>query len=328
MRRIHSLDYLKVLLAVGVVFGHAILIQFQIVPWSYILGNGVLRSLVPTFSVLSGYCFFVTHSQGKTGRWLVGLILLYLFWIAFYVPIWFKHDTTLAEVVQVLFMGTMHLWYIAGLIVAAALLVGFLRLSGRMRNGNWPLLIAVLAAAVLTTVMSFWSFWNQPGLPLDVMRNGATVIFPFFAIGYLLARRVDARGLDSLPRAGALWPVVAVLFALKLVEAWVGMRAYGVVVYSPPEVPLLSYPTAILLFMAVLRTEMPKAPVNLSLWSASIYFLHIFLIFVIRHFGVNNLLAYVLFGVIGSVLIAVMMQQLLPFLRFGRLATDKRIRPH
>ena len=48
----------------------------------------------------------------------------------------------------------------------------------------------------------------------------------------------------------------------------------------------------------------------------------------LRTIRINNLLAYVLFGVTGSVLIAVMMQQLLPFLRGGRVLGNKRARSH
>lgn len=327
MRRIHSLDYLKVLLAIGVVFGHAILIQNQLVPWSYVLGNGLLRSLVPTFSILSGYCFFVTYSRGRAGKWLAGLILLYLFWIVFYAPIWANRDTTAAEVLRVLLLGTMYLWYIAGMIVDAALLVGFLRLGERTRTGTWPLRIAALACALVATVLAFWSFWREPGLPMDVLRNGATVIFPFFAVGYLMAGRVCDHGLDSLPRPRTLWLIVAALFALRLLEAYLGMRTYGVSLHAFPELPFLSYPAAILLFLAFLRTEIPEAPVNLSLWSASIYFLHIFLILFLRHFGIETLWAYVISGVAGSVLVAVAAQRLLPMFRGGRSADRARVRP-
>jgi hypothetical protein len=312
LHRIHSLDYLKVLLAIGVVLAHSILIQNQLVPWSYMLGNGVLRSLVPTFSTLSGYCFFVTYSRGKAGRWLGGLILLYLFWIGFYAPIWVNRDTTAADALQVLLLGTMHLWYVAGLILAAGLLIAFLWLGRRTRTGLAPLLGAALVCALLGTGLAFWAFLHEPGLPLDVSRNGATVIFPFFAFGYALAGLVRDRGLDALPSARTLWLIIAGLFALRLVEAYMSMQAYGVSILSMPELPFLSYPAAVLLFMAFLRLELPEAPVSLSLWSASIYFLHIFLIFVVRHFGAKSLFVYVLVGVTVPVLIAAAFQRLLP----------------
>ena len=293
-----SIDYLKCLLAIGVVVAHSLLIHMDLREWSYLLGMSVLRSLVPAFSVVSGFCFFFTRSRGKSRKWLAGLVLAYAFWTLFYVPIWLKPYSTLHEVLIAVVFGTMHLWYIAGLIVAAVLIMGFLRLGEITRSGLWPMLLAALVLYLLGQAMSFWAFFAQSDMPLEYQRNGLTVIFPFAAIGYALAVWVARNGRDRLPRLGLLWLAVAVLFGARLVEAMIVLRLHGLSLSVLPEMPLLAILAPVLLFLAFLRADLPEVNVNLSNWSSSIYFLHIFVILFLRHFfGIDDVVIYVAAGV-------------------------------
>jgi len=298
-----SIDYLKCLLAIGVVVAHSLLIHMDLQEWSYLLGMSVLRSLVPAFSVVSGYCFFFTRSRGRSRRWLAWLVLAYAFWTLFYVPIWLKPYSTLHEVVIAVVFGTMHLWYIAGLIVAAVLIMGFLRLGEITRSGLWPMMLAALLLFLLGQAMSFWVFFTQSAMPLEFQRNGLTVIFPFAAIGYALAVWVARNGRDRLPRLGLLWLAVAVLFGGRLIEAVFALRTYGLSLSVLPEMPVLAILAPVLLFLAFLRTDLPEVNVNLSNWSSSIYFLHIFVILFLRHFfGIDSLAIYMVMGICVPVL--------------------------
>lgn len=321
MRRIPSIDYLKLLLAAGVVLAHSILIQNNIVSWSFLIGNGVLRSLVPAFSVLSGYCLYVTYQRGKARKWILGLIMIYVFWTIFYMPLWIRSVTGVSDVMRNLVWGPMHLWYVAGLIVAGLFLIALLRLGDRLGWGLWPALVLALALALVGSINAYRAFFFYPDMPLEYYRNGLTVIFPFSAAGYAIASYVDRRGLDALPRAGVIWALVAVFFALRLAEAVYAMR-YGISPRSLPEFPLFAYPAALLLFLGFLRTNLPQPTQNLSLWSASIYFLHIFVIVVIRHFGSNSLALYFVAGVTVPVIVAVGFERIMPYLR--RSAGAKR----
>lgn len=302
--RIHSLDYLKLVLALGVVFGHAILMQNQIKPWSYLTGMGLLRGLVPTFAAVSGYSIYVTQKRGRLDLWLKGLIAIYLFWTAFYLPVWIRDVSSLGQVVQVLVFGTMHLWYIAGLVLALPMMLAMLWLGRRTGTGPWPMLGAAFILALIGSGLGFWSFLVTP-LPLDLYRNGITVIFPFAAAGYGVAMLVDRHGREALPPARWLWLALIGVSAAKIVESAIVMQVYGVSIHTLPDLPVLAIPAALLMFLAFLRLDLPRAPINLGLWSSSVYFLHVFMILLARHFGITAVWATFLLGVIGPVLLAV-----------------------
>lgn len=320
VQRSVSIDYLKFLLALGVVLGHSILIRMKLEEWSFLVGMGLLRSLVPTFAVLSGYCFHVTCSHGKAVRWLLWLIVAYLFWTLFYIPIWFEADTSLVDVLRVVFFGTMHLWYIAGLILAGGLIVGFVRLGQRTNSGLWPMLMAALGFASVGWALSFWIFFQELDLPVELSRNGMVVIFPYAAIGYALAAWVAKNGRDALPRLGIIWLAVALLFGAKLVEAMFDLRTYGLGFRSLPELPLLALPAPVFLFLGFLRMNLPEPPMNLSSWSASVYFLHIFAMIAARHFfGISSLPAFFLVGVLVPIALQMIWDRARPILvRFWR----------
>lgn len=324
LQRSVSIDYLKCLLAVGVVLGHSILIHAKLVEWSFLTGMGLLRSLVPAFSVVSGYCFFVTYNRGKALKWLSGLVVAYLFWTVFYAPIWVEPDTTWRDVAYVFVWGTMHLWYIAGLIVAAILIIAFASLGERTGTGLWPMMISASVLAGIGSVLAFLAFYRDWQLPLEFSRNGFTVIFPFAAIGYALASWVARNGRDSLPRLGVIWLVVAVLFGLRLGEALFSMRTYGLSLAAMPEIPFLALPAPVFLFLGFLRMDLPELPVNLSGWSSSIYFLHIFFILAVHRFlGIDSIPVFLLVGVVVPIILAQVMERLRPHLA-RLLRTGKR----
>lgn len=312
--RIHSLDYLKLLLAIGVAFGHAILMQNQVKPWSYLIGMGLLRGLVPTFAAISGYSIYVTQKRGKLDAWLKGLIAVYLFWMAFYLPVWFRDMSGFEQVLQTLVFGIMHLWYIAGLVLALPLMLATLWLGRKTGTGIWPMLGAALILALAGSGLAFWSYLVSP-LPLDLHRNGITVIFPFAAAGYAVAMLVDQRGREALPSARALWLAMILLGALKLGESAIVMQIYGVSIRTLPDLPFLAIPFALLMFLAFLRLDLPRAPVNLGLWSASIYFLHILMILIARHFGIMSIWATTLLGIIVPILLAIAFEKVMAMRR-------------
>lgn len=309
MNRIASLDYLKLWLAVGVVIAHAILFQDfgkvspVVMKWEFLLGNAFLRSLVPTFSVLSGYCFYVTHQRGRGRKWILELLALYLFWLAFYMPLWMRDVSDWRDALWILGFGPIHLWYVSGLILACFLLVMLLRLCTRRGLGLWPILGLAALLALSGSAGAYWSFLGDHRIPVEIVRNGLTVVFPFVAVGYAIAGFVDRHGRDALPRPGVLWALTAVMFALKMAEAIYATR-YGVKPSALPELPLVAYPAVVLLFLSVLRMDLPMPRRNLSLWSASIYFIHIFIFVGLSRLGLDNIVIRVLAGVLIPIALA------------------------
>lgn len=298
--------------------GHVILMHGTIEPWSYLTGMGFLRVLVPAFSIVSGYSLYVTYQRGKMEKWLWGLTLVYLFWMAFYTPIWLNRNSTFDDVIWGMTFGVLHLWYVAGLIMAAPLLIGSLWLGKRTGTGNWPMLISASLFFVIGSAMGFWSYLTDNVLPVEVYRNGLTVIFPFAAAGYVIAGYVQKHGRDALPSARVLWLLTAAIFAIKLVESTIVMGIYGVSYRTLPDLPIFAIPAAILLFLAFLRSDLPAPGVNLSLWSASIYFLHIFLIIAARHFGVEGIWPITFIGIIVPIFAAIVFERALALWRPSR----------
>jgi surface polysaccharide O-acyltransferase-like enzyme len=96
MERIHSLDVLKLIIACGVVWAHAMLMTNQGAELAYLFGQGLVRTVVPTFAVVSGFLFYFTLERGKAQVWLARLALFYLFWCAVYLPLWWPKAMPMA----------------------------------------------------------------------------------------------------------------------------------------------------------------------------------------------------------------------------------------
>ena len=88
MRRIYSLDYLKLALAVLVAFGHTYWLQSHPTPLAAMMGNGLMRIIVPLFCIVSGYFFHTAVARGDGMKWLRRVLGLYLIWMAVYLPFW------------------------------------------------------------------------------------------------------------------------------------------------------------------------------------------------------------------------------------------------
>ena len=86
--RIYSLDYLKLVLAVLVAFGHTSWLQSHPTPLAAMLGNGLMRTIVPLFCIVSGYFFYRAVARGDGMKWLRRVLVLYLVWMAVYLPFW------------------------------------------------------------------------------------------------------------------------------------------------------------------------------------------------------------------------------------------------
>lgn len=328
MTRIPSLDYMKLMMAIGVAYAHAILFQdltkvaHYTVVWEFLVGNAVLRSFVPTFSVLSGYFLYITHKRGRARRWILELLVAYVFWIAFYLPIWGRDVAGWGDALWIVCFGPVHLWYVSGLILSGFVLVMLLRLCQRYGLGLWPIMVLAVVLALSGSAAAYWSFLGRHNIPLEVVRNGLTVVFPFAVVGYAIGRFVDARGREALPSARRLWTWTGVMFALKTAEAVFAMR-YGLTASTLPELPLMAYPAAILLFLSFLRTDLPASRQNLSLWSVSIYFLHIFVFVVLHRFGVENIAVSVLAGTLIPIALALGYERIT--MRTSRRSTRERV---
>ncbi|WRH62470.1 MAG: acyltransferase [Fuscovulum sp.] len=291
MPRIHSIDVLKLIIAAGVVWAHATLLTLQGGVVAYVLGQGLVRTVVPTFAVVSGFLFHSTFHHGRARAWLIRLGLFYLLWTVLYLPVWWPQDPTLGTVVQDLIFGPIHLWYMAALMLALVVLRVVLLLAGDDRRGRRWLIWLGLIFLLCGTTLQGVDFFSDATLSMHTWRNGVFFEFPFVVIGYLVADRIRRRGMGWLPSAGQAWAVLGGLALLRLGEAALSLDLFGLSIFAPPEFPFLTAAFALMILLVALRTEVPPVPVNIAFLSMMIYFLHFIVLLAALRLGVTQIWA-------------------------------------
>lgn len=304
MTRIHSIDYLKLLVAGLVVMGHSGLFIGDVGAAGYVAGFAIVRAAVPTFAVVSGFLLHSTWQHGRARLWLLKLVVAYVAWVLFYGPIWWPSPPTPAAVAHDLIFGPLHLWYISALILAVAMLLGVLSLVPDPARARRALLWSAVAALLAGTAAQGVHFFSPVDLPLNAYRNGVFVEYPYAVFGFLLADRIQRRGIDSLPLRGMAGLLLAVLATLRLGEAMLYVSIYGSKLDFPPEFPFLAAAFSVAILVYTLRLRLPEPPVNLAFLAVVVYFLHLFLMLVGMKFGVSGLWELGAVGFFGSLLVA------------------------
>ncbi|WJS85638.1 acyltransferase family protein [Paracoccus sp. TOH] len=317
MHRIHSLDYLKLGLAVLVAFGHTYWLQVNMTPYLYMVGNGLMRAMVPTFCIVAGYFLYSAVARDKGGKWLWRVTALYGFWMAVYLPFWLNEVHGPVSLVKTLAWGYFHLWFMAGILVAGAvilLLRGFARRIAPAYEYR-ILMAAAVVCALIGVVLQYVSLSGIMHIGVKKFSNGLFMCFPFVAIGYLCGRRVARLGMPGLPGRWLVLALTAIGLGLLMAEAWLvqAWRSDQVML----DIPASSYVAAPALFIATLGTAMPAPPLRLDPISASIYFMHVLALHLARSLGFQDLGELMLFAV-GLPTLAALLLQRLPIPGFGK----------
>ncbi|MBN8292417.1 acyltransferase family protein [Rhodobacter sp. NTK016B] len=289
MTRIHSIDYLKFLIASCVVWAHAVLLSGHFHVPTYLFGQGLVRNAVPVFAMISGFLLHATHRKGRTARWLTVLGCAYLFWCLVYLPIWLDDShMSMRDLIYQLIFGPLHLWYMAALVVAVAMVMAVLRLASSERVAQYWLAGSAVVLLLTGSAIQSVDFYTSIDMPLNSYRNGAFVEYPFVAMGYLLAGLIRQKGLDWLPRARVLWLILAGLAVLRLIEAAFSLHYAGLSPAAPPELPPLAVAFCATLLLAMMRTPLPAPRAPLGMISMFVYFLHYIVILTMLSIGIDN----------------------------------------
>ncbi|MEF9603614.1 acyltransferase family protein [Paracoccus sp. PXZ] len=320
MHRIHSLDYLKLGLAVVVAFAHTYWLQSHMTPRLFMIGNGLMRVMVPTFCIVAGYFLYSAVARDKGNKWLARVGALYLFWMVIYLPFWLNEVHGVVSLIKTLAWGYFHLWFMAGILVAGAvilLLRGFARKVAPAYEYRILLAVAAVCAAI-GLVLQYVALSGIVHIGVKKFSNGLFMCFPFVAIGYLCGRRVARLGMEGLPPRPLVLAATVAGAGLLMAEAWLvqAWRSDQVML----DLPISSYVAAPALFVAVLGTSMPQPPIRLDPISAMIYFMHVMALQLANAVGVRDLLGLMLFGV-GLPTLAALLLGRLPIPGFGK---DKR----
>lgn len=319
LHRIHSLDYLKLGLAVLVAFAHTYWLQTNMTPRLFLIGNGLMRVMVPVFCIVAGYFLYSAVARGKGVKWLWRVLALYLFWMAVYFPFWLNEIHGLVSLVKELLWGYFHLWFMAGILVAGALLL-ILRALGRVLAPAYEyriLLGAALVCAVIGVTLQYMALSGVAQIGVKKFSNGLFMCFPFVTIGYLCGRRVARLGTLGLPPRWLVLSLTIGGLGLLMIEAWLVQARWTDDVML--DIPASSYIAAPALFIATLGTRLPAPPIRLDPISAGIYFMHVLALHLAHALGFTHLMDLMLFAVGLPTLVALLLQRL-PIPGFGKPA--------
>ena len=303
MTRLPSIDALKFLLALGVVWAHSVLMGQHYSTTNYLVGQGLVRATVPTFALVSGFLFHATGRRGRTMPWLMIMTGAYLVWCLIYAPVWLVGEPDVLHVLGRLVVGPLHLWYMAALILAVLMIAAVLRLvPDPLAQRRW-LLGSALGLALTGATLQGIDFFTPVDLSLNVYRNGIFVEYPYAVLGFLLAGKIEREGSDWMPGALPLWLMLGFLAALRLGEAWLSLRAFGLSPAAPPEFPPLAMAFSVTLMMAMLRLDLPGWLRPLGKLSMAIYFLHYLVLLGALSLGLTSLGTMMALGVAGPILL-------------------------
>ena len=120
-----SIDILKIILAFFVMFLHMHLLRNVYPSLSYVLVNGLFRTAVPVFLIITGYYFYYVDDIQKLKKWLIRIFILYTIWTVIYIPLWKEKDSYIANII----FGFHHLWYLIGTFFSGIVLFAFRKIS-------------------------------------------------------------------------------------------------------------------------------------------------------------------------------------------------------
>ena len=275
--RSSAIDPLRLMLAVAVLALHTGLPDAAPALVRQGLVNGLYRLAVPVFALISGFFFLGAVRHGRAGAYLSRIVMLYALWMMLYLPRYAPAIEDARHAVQQVLVGYFHLWFLPGMILAAALIWALSRLGA---GGRVIALVAGLAAAA-GLGMQFLVLSGRIQIPLDYYRNGAFVIFPFFAVGYLLALWRD-RLMAWRPSLGVVALALAAVVGESLWWFWIAGGGYGVDIMATL---LIAAPV---LFWAAFQRQGLADGKRIAGMAAFVYFIHIHVMFEASRLGLSG----------------------------------------
>lgn len=305
MERSRAVDVLKLVMALCVVGIHsnpAADISRTLVA---LTGDGLFRIAVPTFLVINGYFFEPLPRAGRVGAYLRRILGLYALWMALYLPLWWRFLLSPDGALHTIIFGWWHLWYLSGLVMAAALAA---------LVAHWPtrrlvlLMVLTFAAGVAVQYALAFGLLRTGGPILRdgawLHRNGLLLCLPFFLAGLLIRRHDVARRWPAdLIGAAAIAGPLLVLAEAGALRAWAshgwGLDNLITIGMAAPALVLLA-----------LKAPVTRGGALLGTLSTGIYFLHVAIVapLVQNTDWSHGLIA--LIGALGSVLITLALVRL------------------
>ncbi len=298
MDRSRSVDLLKLCMALFVVGIHSNPLSdvSRLLVW--LSGDGLYRVAVPVFLVINGYYFQAFRGTGKTLPYLRRMIGLYVLWMALYLPLYWQvlaHSDLLTSL-RLLLLGWWHLWYLSGLVLAAAIAA----LVGRWSTRHLLILIALtFAAGVAVQYAQAFGLLKGKipvlGSAVHLHRNGLFLCLPFFLTGLLIRRHDLPARLDPRQVRWAAGGGVALVIAESA-----ALHAFAPAGWALDNMIFIGLASPALVILAV-QGKGQGTGKTLGYMSSGIYFLHVaFVSPLMRHTDLSHSLV-ALIAVAGSV---------------------------
>ena len=250
---------------------HAEFLRDINVAWSYFTAFGIFRIAVPVFLLISGFYFYQTLESNNTALWFKRCLMLYCFWMLIYSVFWFKPaGLSLKMFLLQLVVGYYHLWYVAGMIGAALMLV-------IIRRFNSPTLIFICIATYLMGVIIQYAgnYHVVDNARVDniininfVHRNALFFSLPFFCIGYLIHKH-NIHKLISFTAAKVLTALGIALLSVEIYFNYIAPGRDGG--FDNFFSLIILCPSLFILFMHINLFSNTK---SIALYATAIYFVH------------------------------------------------------
>ncbi|WP_304618576.1 acyltransferase family protein [Paracoccus sediminilitoris] len=280
--RVISIDYLRVLLAGFVVLGHSGFARDVIGDTGLAVGNSILRVAVPVFTIIAGYFLATTLRRGRLSPWVGQLLAMYAIWSLVYIVFLWPYFSTrpVSLTLRDLTLGFMHLWFLQGIAIAGIMLGGFRRLGPR------AVVLSAVAFALLGLGLQYARMTELSQVPIEHYRNGPFYLYPFLAMGWLMAEGMRMR-----------MAVLAAILGLAMTVAenmlWIARIGHDPLL----EIPLGHFLLCPAIFMLVRRIPMPATTLPLGAAAAGIYVMHVIVLQGLPLIGVDDLLVAVILGI-------------------------------
>jgi hypothetical protein len=263
MKRNLSVDILKFVMAFFIVGLHGELFVDLSYSLSYFFTQGIARTGVPVFLLISGFYFYEIKDKAKFKNWIKRLFYLYIIWMIVVSIYWLK--LSYKSVIQCFILGYGPLWYLIGALYAFIFV-------WIIRNINLKMQVALIVVCGIVGIFlqyrDSYDLMSDPNLfyklGLNTYRNGLFFCFPFIMIGYFINK-------FSLQKKHVNWLLLLIVgICLLLIETFINYTISG----KGFDILLSLYILCPVLFIYTLNKEFYSTNKTLALYSTGIYLTH------------------------------------------------------
>jgi surface polysaccharide O-acyltransferase-like enzyme len=258
MSRNLTIDILKVALAFFVVGLHgSFLLDIDPVV-GYSLKQGLFRSAVPLFLIISGYYFYRMDTFEKELKFIGRLVVLYTVWFIIYIPI--SYNRYYFDLLSYnFFNGERHLWYLIHTIYALFLLCLLKRVGVKKQVA----IIAMLAVGgIVLQYNNAYDFFAIKKLrDICLYRNALFFCLPFIYLGYISHRYKEKTASATLIFAG-----IALVLAESYMNHFTARSSFDILVGLYALCPAI--------FLWAIKTRKTTSVKYLSEISVAVYLVH------------------------------------------------------